>query len=505
MQRYLPATLLVLCALSSFPLLAARKRIVAKPPPPPDTRQKPFSDVIVLPETAVAGNTCAQTLHTCSINYCFPGTNSACLQAGFQDGQAWRACIYATQYGAGTSGPSKGLAIGPVDFRTTATAPWQRVIYTAGTAEIFTGYDYLDPLNNKTRLYDTFYANWSISGSGSSAKTNYNWSNNRLTPAHVGPNGVLVTLSQDAVEKWGYRAAAECRDRGLAWLCHGRYIGTTTEVTELRRGEEMVLWGVYDAGNYDYIIEYGFRDDGTIAFRAGATGYNNRDFQRTQTDPNKPCPGKDFEACGNVPHVHDVMWRVDLDLRGGLHDSVREEDHLPANLTAPHDDDQMFNFGHEGGIDWDPDEYRSVVIEDVSRLNAFGNHPGYSLHPLRFGNGRHAATAEEKSWALHDIWITQWHPSESTTWAETQQYPDKYLPGYAANAESIDNRDVVLWYSATAHHDPADEDRQSNGQWGVTLAHFIGFELNPHNLFEANPLGQPAACDRLPLCGPCTN
>jgi hypothetical protein len=202
MHRYLLTIGLILCVLLSLPLLAAKQRSVSKPPnAKPDTRQKQFSDVSVLPEGSAPGSSCAQTLRTCNVkNYCFPGTNSACLEADFQDGQAWRACIYTTQYGSGTSGPSKGFAIGPVDFRSAANASWQRVIYTAGTAEIFTGYDILTPVNNTTRLYDTFYAGWSMSGSGSSAKTNYNWSKNRLTAAHVGPNGVLIKLSQDAVE-----------------------------------------------------------------------------------------------------------------------------------------------------------------------------------------------------------------------------------------------------------------------------------------------------------------
>jgi primary-amine oxidase len=265
----------------------------------------------------------------------------------------------------------------------------------------------------------------------------------------------------------------------------------------------MVLWGVYDSGNYDYVIEYGFRDDGTIAFRAGATGYNNRNFQRAETDPTKTC--KDPKACGNVAHVHDILWRVDIDIDGPPHNSVREEGHQTANVKAPQDNDQLFNFGHEGGIDWNPEQYSSVVIEDISKVNAFGNHPGYALHPLRFGNGRHTATVEEQSWALHDIWITQWHSAESTAWADSSQYPDKYLPAYVANTESIGDDDVVLWYAATAHHDPADEDREPTGRWGVTLVHFFGFELNPHNLFEANPLGKPLICDRVQGCAPCTS
>ena len=41
-----------------------------------------------------------------------------------------------------------------------------------------------------------------------------------------------------------------------------------------RRGQKLLLWGVLDAANYRYIIEYGFQDDGVITFRVGSTGRN---------------------------------------------------------------------------------------------------------------------------------------------------------------------------------------------------------------------------------------
>src|SRR5207244_899108 len=70
----------------------------------------------------------------------------------------------------------------------------------------------------------------------------------------------------------------EIRDRGVAW--------TSNRVT--RRGEQMLLWATYNPGNYQYIIQYGFRDDGTVTFRMGSTGYNN--------------PGYPFES-----HMHNAL------------------------------------------------------------------------------------------------------------------------------------------------------------------------------------------------------
>ncbi|HYU34758.1 MAG TPA: hypothetical protein VEW48_21625 [Thermoanaerobaculia bacterium] len=58
------------------------------------------------------------------------------------------------------------------------------------------------------------------------------------------------------------------------------------------------------------------------------------------------------------------------------------------------------------------------------------------------------------------------------------------------------NSDVVLWYVASAHHHPSDEDLDTAGLGpGVTNKHWFGFHLEPHNLVAGNPLGHPAKCD----------
>ena len=86
----------------------------------------------------------------------------------------------------------------------------------------------------------------------------------------------------------------EMRDRGIAWkdYAHG-----------VRRGRELVIWAGLEAGNYMYLMSYAFHDDGTIAFRVGATGQN--------------LPGQRTEA-----HIHSAHWRIDLDLVDGSKNSA---------------------------------------------------------------------------------------------------------------------------------------------------------------------------------------
>jgi len=219
-------------------------------------------------------------LAVCSLAQCDPkscplGPNRACLLQTFQDIQ-WRLCVYASQLGSAGNPSNKGLEIGQVYLRRlfVPNDPWQQILHRAGVAELFTSY-HLRGLGivpgDDPGFYETQYlANWSLG-------------RRTVTPADAGPNGTVITLAQDA--SFGPAVAAECRDRGPAWLCKG------PDGNFVRRGQELVVWGVLDTGNYDFITEYGFRDDGTLSLRVGATGWNN---DRRPTEA----------------HMHDALWRI---------------------------------------------------------------------------------------------------------------------------------------------------------------------------------------------------
>jgi Cu2+-containing amine oxidase len=119
--------------------------------------------------------------------------------------------------------------------------------------------------------------------------------------------------------------------------------------------------------------------------------------------------------------------------------------------------------------------------------------------PLRTGSARHNGSGE--SFTKHDFWVTIYHRSEAgytapDDWHVNQGLtPDDYLKSSAGNFESVVGNDVILWYLSSAHHDPHDEDHAPSDTTaemkGLTLTHWLGFDLTPHNLFDYNPLGGP--------------
>lgn len=364
-----------------------------------------------------------------------------------------------TQWQVYVRNTDRGLQVGPALLvRKKGDAP-VAVLKFANVSENITLYH-----EGNTRLNDTQFAN----------QVN---AIPKLNATDLDANGMLLTLDGETAP----RAAAELRSRGFAWFCTWD-LGKSVS----RRGMEMAIWGVWDTGNYDYLIEYTFRDDGQISFRAGATGWNN-----------------DKDVPSSEAHTHDLLWRVDIHLGSGDQNTARVWTHQETSLSAV-DSKVLFNNGREGFMDLDDHEFRTLVIEDDSpqTRNAHNQRIGYALHPHRDGTGRHFGPGER--WTHHDTYITRYSDAEfgaalgsGNAWLGA----DDYLLGTSANnfgvfnQESTTNGDLVLWHVATAHHEPHDEDQAGGdltfGYKGITLIHWAGFDLVPHNLFDANPLGSP--------------
>ena len=394
----------------------------------------------------------------CSTDICSTTQPHACIEIANQE-TAWRTCI--------SNQGRRGLVLGPTDLKRTPGGDWMRILREAGVAEIFVPYHTLG-----LRLYDHETTNAS--------------SIRQVNAEDAGPNGALVTLSGQGIPQ----VVAESGDRGIAWLCkEGRSIS--------RRGRELVLWGVQDAANYDFIIEYRLRDDGSIGFRLGATGYNNPYFPPQST---------------TAPHMHDVLWRVDMDLNGADNDTAVQMTHIEtaSSPLMSRDVEETFNGGREGAVPWNPQTFFTIgVIDEITR-NAHGNEIGYAVRVAAPGISRHFGQAgnlrREERFTHSDFAVTRFRQSERDALYDSAHVrylqPDQYLLGDdfvgmgVEDGESVQKTDVVLWHRTSAHHHPHDEDHAPGDpsalMTGITNVHWQGLDLEPRNLFDYNPLGGPS-------------
>ena len=362
------------------------------------------------------------------------------------------------------------LSITGAQFKRPGEKTWTKVLEEAELNEIFVPYNTGVPRTFDLRL-----------------------SRSRLMEVANGDHG-------SGGERLGKFVVKELRDRGLAWKLRDRRCGVAPR---LYRGHELVLWSTLEANNYLYLLRYGFRDDGVVTFRLGATGLNY---------PYPPGPG--------VPHTHSGLWRIDIDLGTAGSNSayvLRHIEPCTKGVLCPNPKNQslarrafdrptvlalrgkreLFNGGREGGANWDPNVFSVLNVVNGEIKNRNGLNIGYDVMPIRPGRARH-----REPWSHYDIWVTQFDGDEVN-------YVD--LPRYIDN-EPIRNADIVVWTMTSVHHRPRSEDglwctardKTSCSWWckpgdqpcvwqqtGAAMTMWSGFDLRPRNFFDANPLYDP--------------
>jgi Cu2+-containing amine oxidase len=235
----------------------------------------------------------------------------------------------------------------------------------------------------------------------------------------------------------GGKICKEVRDY-LAWMQDER----------VRYGQEVVYFSVLGAGNYNYIMEWTFRDDGAILVRAGSTG----------------------PKIGTVGHMHNFTWRLDIDLNGAGGDSAYLTRHLE-DLTGSRSTamDTKALISVEGSRDWNPQQFNTLVTEDSTLKNGNNRATSYELAPMRSGTARHT-----EPFTKEDFWVTRYRPGNILA---------VNLPGYISNQQDTSNQDIVIWYTGSEHHENNSRDEDKD----TVPVLWTGFELIPQNLFDGTP------------------
>jgi primary-amine oxidase len=308
-----------------------------------------------------------------------------------------------------------GLVITGASFQKSPTSPYIYVLFDGRMGEIFVPYH---------------------SGSPRYVDIQYGFSCLTLKPADF-PGRQIIGDSK--------KICKDVRDY-LAWM------DAFHTPTRVRYGQEVIYFSVLDASNYQYIMEWTFRDDGAIQVRAGSTGPKL---------PGHPTQG----------HMHNFTWRLDIDLNGAGGDSAYLTGHNE-DLTVPKSKatDGKDLIEVEGGLVWNDRNFNTLEIRDRMLENGNGRPTSYELVPMRTGTARHTEDFTNK-----DFWVTRYNPA--------QEFLADNLPDYVRQKQSTANQDLVIWYTGSEHHEinSRDEDKDT-----VPVL-WTGFDLVPNNLFNRTP------------------
>jgi primary-amine oxidase len=282
-------------------------------------------------------------------------------------------------------------------------------------------------------------------------------------------------------------------DGDIAWR-HGDDVGVWGRPTR-----SLVLRSAALIGNYDYIFDWIFSQDGSIHVAAGATG-----IIETRPVAEETVGGmhsEETEKYGHlvaknvlgVNHDHFFSYRLDLDVDGQnnsfmIHRLVQKK--LPEGSPRKSiwvADASIAKTERDAMMDIHLDKPSMWIFINPNVKGPIGHPTAYEIMP-----GVTAASLMDPEdgvqkaggFSNHQLWVTPYRPDER--WAAGPYViGSKGTDGLAAWAKEnrkIENTDIVAWYTMGFHHVPRQED------WPVMPMMWHEFTIRPFDFFPQNPV-----------------
>jgi len=239
------------------------------------------------------------------------------------------------------------------------------------------------------------------------------------------------------------------------------------------QGYQLSLFSVNMSGDYNYITQWIFKDDGTIEPTMGAAGK----LQRYGVDPAYGWR----TAVNRIPisHYHNYWFRLDFDIDGLANDKVEQIQFNAADSNRRRVI-AVEPILVETARSHDPNVQRSWRILDTVSKNEEGNPISYHIEALTSGHQFNGPAFE--SFTNNDIYITTAKACERfASHNPTLGGCATDMPGFV-NGEDVNGKDIVVWYGFTFHHLPREEEET------YMDIHWDSFTIVPRDWTGTNPL-----------------
>ncbi len=272
---------------------------------------------------------------------------------------------------------------------------------------------------------------------------------------------------------------------------------------ESRTRRDLVLRMIATIGNYDYLVDWVFQQDGTIKVAAGATGQVNVKAvaAKTPAAASSEAGGKPrSDAFGRfisenlvaVNHDHFLSFRLDLDVDGPKNSFVidrlkpqRLADGSPRRSTWTVQSD-VVKTEQAGRLHMHMDKPTLWRVVNPAASGPLGYPTSFELKP---GHSAISLFSPDDNpqlrggFSQYCLWVTAYSDKERYA---AGPYPTGArvaggLPVWAAADRPVENTDIVVWYTMGMHHVPRAED------WPVMPTAWHEFELRPFDFFPRNP------------------
>ncbi len=255
---------------------------------------------------------------------------------------------------------------------------------------------------------------------------------------------------------------------------------------EGRAEVELVVRSIAQVGNYDYLLDWVFTQNGSIRAEIGLTG-----IVAPKAVPAHGGPDESATSTAVAPqllapfHSHFFNFRLDVDVDGPQNTFVLgelETQRVPGpRASGWRLEERVIGSEREAQFDHGHAQWRVI---NPNRRNAWGRPTSYvvethdAVEPLLA-----PADYRRAGFIGHALWVTAYDPEQRYAAGDTpnQNPGTPGLPQYVRENRSLVNRDLVLWLTLGHHHVTQSED------WPVMSRSKLSLELKPSNFFDRNP------------------
>ncbi len=269
-------------------------------------------------------------------------------------------------------------------------------------------------------------------------------------------------------------------------------------LTSVRPSRELVLRTSAVAGNYDYLLDWIFQQDGTIRVAVGATGIVETKAVKETTASHAAHEGALEHGTMVAPnlvavnHDHYFSYRLDLDV-DGTENSFMVDRLVPETISGQGRksiwaaQSSTAKNEKDGILDIDLRKPGMWHFVNPTRLGPTGYPSGYEIMPgptaVSFVSSSDPAQ-QRGAFSEHQMWVTPYNPDElyAAGVYVTRNKEIDGLPTWTQANRSIENKDIVGWYTLGFHHVVRLED------WPIMPVLWHDFLIRPVNFFDKNPV-----------------
>lgn len=269
--------------------------------------------------------------------------------------------------------------------------------------------------------------------------------------------------------------------------------------TEGRVGSELVVRSASQVGNYDYLVDYRFKQNGDFYIKIGATGLDAvkgvastslGDATAAEDTKYGTLIAPNLVAAN---HDHYFNFKIDMDIDGTENMAMRADlvPHTPGGDIPRRSmwkvDKKPIKTEMEGRMKFSSSAPSYFHIMNMSKKGNLGHTPSYMLHHTNVAYGpfdfKNDPPMKRNAYIEYTVWNTLYNPDRRYAGGEYAFASDgsDTLAEWAKEDKDIMNKDIVTWVSSGFHHVPRMED------WPVMTTEWKTIHLMPMNFFSHNP------------------